>query len=271
MELTTENDLAGHAEAIRVLGKRMARDVVEIGRRLTICKDLAGHGNWKSWLEAEFGWSQQTATRFMDVHAMFAKFDKLSNLNSDNDMNIPLSGLYMLAKPNTPDEARDAVLDRAANGERLSFADVKKMIDDARKVDEAERKAADDEHKKKLAARDEELKQRLANLEKQVRAEYKGTLTQEDADDLVEKRTKALTRQLEETNAELEELRAKEEAKKGDERVLRHRRTSWVARADEAYRLANYDTLEGLVIDKAFRAAIEQAAETWAKVAKSLK
>jgi hypothetical protein len=38
--------LAEHADAIRALGKRVVHDVIEIGRRLTDCKKLCGHGNW---------------------------------------------------------------------------------------------------------------------------------------------------------------------------------------------------------------------------------
>src|SRR5262249_51951563 len=53
--------LIEHADAIRQLGKRVVSDVVEIGRRLTEAKEIAGHGNWLSWLEREFGWSPSTA------------------------------------------------------------------------------------------------------------------------------------------------------------------------------------------------------------------
>src|SRR5215831_14489190 len=45
--------LAGHADAIRSLGKRVVDDVTEIGQRLKECKSLAGHGNWLPWLDRE--------------------------------------------------------------------------------------------------------------------------------------------------------------------------------------------------------------------------
>jgi hypothetical protein len=47
------------AEAIRVLGKRVVRDVIEIGARL-----------WLPWLDREFGWTDKTAERFMRVHSL---------------------------------------------------------------------------------------------------------------------------------------------------------------------------------------------------------
>jgi len=31
-------------------------------------KAIAGHGNWYSWLEREFGWTDDTALNFMRVH-----------------------------------------------------------------------------------------------------------------------------------------------------------------------------------------------------------
>jgi hypothetical protein len=64
--------LAMHAEAIRVLGRRVIGDVIEIGRGLAISKGLCGHGRWLPWLEREFGWSDDSALRFMQV-AEFAK------------------------------------------------------------------------------------------------------------------------------------------------------------------------------------------------------
>ncbi len=59
-------ELAQHAEAIRALGRRALSDVVEIGERLAKAKQLIGHGHWLAWLKAEFGWTDETARRFMD-------------------------------------------------------------------------------------------------------------------------------------------------------------------------------------------------------------
>ena len=43
--------LAEHAAVIRALGKRVVGDIIEIGRRLTEAKRLAGHGGWLPWLD----------------------------------------------------------------------------------------------------------------------------------------------------------------------------------------------------------------------------
>jgi hypothetical protein len=120
--------LAEHAAEIRRLGRLTVENVVEIGRRLTECKKLVGHGNWLPWLEREFGWSERTARRFMQAHEFaLAKSDKLA------DLNIGISSLHLLAAPSTPKEAVDEVVERAQAGEPASsVAKVKRIIDTAR-------------------------------------------------------------------------------------------------------------------------------------------
>jgi hypothetical protein len=113
--------LAEHAEAIRYLGKRVIKDVIEIGRHLTEAKVIAGHGNWLPWLEREFGWTEMTATRFINVYEM-SKSNKLL------DFDLPVSGLYLLAAPSTPEEARDEIIERAKAGEPVSTGTIKETI-----------------------------------------------------------------------------------------------------------------------------------------------
>ncbi|SIN97307.1 Protein of unknown function [Bradyrhizobium erythrophlei] len=128
-EPTRETILAQNAQAIRALGKRAISDIIEIGRLLTEAKQIAGHGNWLPWLEREFGWTDKTAENFLNVHKLGAqtKFENIS------DLNLPVSGLYLLAAPSTPVEARAAVFACAQNGERLSVKDVRNQIDEERK------------------------------------------------------------------------------------------------------------------------------------------
>ncbi len=113
--------LADHAEAIRALGKQMIAGTIEIGRRLIEAKVICGHGNWLPWLDREFGWKENTARNFMRV-AELAKSAKFE------DLNVPVSGLYLLAAPSTPDSVRDDVLRRAAAGEAFSVAEIKREI-----------------------------------------------------------------------------------------------------------------------------------------------
>ena len=63
-------------------------------------------GGWLPWLEREFGWEETTALRFMCVHELAIKSGNLQ------DLELPVSGLYLLAAPSTPEEARAAVVER---------------------------------------------------------------------------------------------------------------------------------------------------------------
>jgi ParB-like chromosome segregation protein Spo0J len=118
--------LAEHAEAIRDAGKRPIADIIEIGRRLTECQKMLGHGHWLEWLNREFGWSDRTALNYMRVYDLSGKSETVA------DLTLPISGLYLLAAPSTPDAARDTIIGRAEAGEVLSVADVRRAIDQAR-------------------------------------------------------------------------------------------------------------------------------------------
>jgi hypothetical protein len=48
---TPEAALERHANAIKALGKRAAKDMIEIGYHLTQAKLLCGHGHWLRWLD----------------------------------------------------------------------------------------------------------------------------------------------------------------------------------------------------------------------------
>jgi hypothetical protein len=128
-----------HAEVIRHLGKRIITDVIEIGRRLVDCRDHhLEHGQWLPWLEKEFGWSRQTADRFIHVFEASGKLPKLSNLE------IPISAIYLLTAPNAPPEAYAEVAEQAETGEKVSVETVKQAIDKHRKPAKAGGTTVDD-------------------------------------------------------------------------------------------------------------------------------
>jgi DUF3102 family protein len=128
-----ERTLARHATEIRRLGKRAVSDVIEIGRLLVESKKLAGHGNWLPWLEKEFGWTDKTAENFMNVARFSAdKIETVSNLN------LPLSGLYLLAAPSTPEVAKQEAISRAEAGEPIPLNTVKEIVGRARQGDRPE-------------------------------------------------------------------------------------------------------------------------------------
>jgi hypothetical protein len=117
--------LAAHADAIRMLGKHTIHNIIEIGRHLTEARDDVGHGNWLFWLSREFGWSDHTARNFMQVYELALKSENISNLD------ISASALYRLARPSTPVEVREEVIERAKTGERITVAAVKEVVEQA--------------------------------------------------------------------------------------------------------------------------------------------
>jgi hypothetical protein len=88
------------------------------------------HGDWLPWLERELGWSDQQARRFIHVYELShqGKFNKLLNLD------VPISGLYLLAAPSTPEVARAEVIARAEAGEKLEHNTVKKIVLEKKKL-----------------------------------------------------------------------------------------------------------------------------------------
>jgi hypothetical protein len=110
------------AQKIRGLRQRACEDVIEIGRLLLKAKKQIGHGQWGRWLTNEFAWSQDTAERFINVAAVFGQ------TNSATLRNMDVSLLYELARPSTPQEARDAVLDLIKDETPPTLADARKII-----------------------------------------------------------------------------------------------------------------------------------------------
>jgi hypothetical protein len=115
--------LTEHVEVIRSLGKQTIANVIEIGRLLAECKKMVGHRNFGCWLDREFGWSERTAQRFLSVHELAGtKSDKLS------DLELPVSSLYLLAAPSTPEVVRNEIIARAESGEKITHKEVQKTI-----------------------------------------------------------------------------------------------------------------------------------------------
>jgi hypothetical protein len=115
--------LAEHAAAIRSLSKRIITDVIEIGARLAECRRiLKDEGRWRTWLEG-LRVSPQTAGRFIQLHELSGDVPNLEHLD------LPVSTLYLLATPSTPEAALVEVTERAEAGEVLPTAEVKQVIE----------------------------------------------------------------------------------------------------------------------------------------------
>jgi hypothetical protein len=132
IQLSLDVSLPERAQRIRDLVGVARTCIIEIGRELIAAKAQVGHGEWLPWLRDEFGWSEDTAHRYMRVGRAFqipqrAEFDGLT---------IEATALYALSAPDVPQEARDEAVTRAEYGEHVSKADAEAMI---AKAVEAER------------------------------------------------------------------------------------------------------------------------------------
>jgi hypothetical protein len=123
IEIGDDVILAEHARMIRLHGGRIISDVVEIGRRLVISKDICGHGNWLPWLEREFGWSDSTALKYMQSYRFVT--DKSISVT---DLKIGVKSLFALSAPSNPEAARDEVIERSEAGERMTPAQIKGIV-----------------------------------------------------------------------------------------------------------------------------------------------
>lgn len=106
---------------IKSLIRHTAQGIIDIGQKLIEVKQQLGHGNFMKWLKSEFNWSISTATRFMQVGERF-KFVNLVNLE------LAASALYLLAAPSTPPLAREEALERATQGEAVSYIKAKTIV-----------------------------------------------------------------------------------------------------------------------------------------------
>jgi flagellar biosynthesis GTPase FlhF len=278
-ELNKEEELARHAEAIRVLGKRIMHDIIEIGQRLEKAQILAGHGNWDDWLRKQLHWKSSTAAKYMKVSEMLCSCF-VSNLRHAGDskqtpnMDLSIDGLYLLTFKSTPDEVRDDVLDRASKGEQFTQAQIKKMIADAKAAEEKVREAAQVAHdkamKKQLTEKEEELKAKLAEKEKKIRAEYEDALTKEQVKETIEKKTKKLREDLKKAQEKIHDLENSDEDHEKGLRVVRY--NGLMQRALGATHLARQEIdLTEIDLDETLRTAVREAAAAWNELSTSLK
>ena len=105
------------ANRIRVLAQRTLKHVVAVGKELLRVKKELPHGQFSTWLRAEFDWTERTARRFMAVAQCFRNStDQMSVLQVDR------TAAYLLAAPSVPRQASEIALQRARNGERITLS-----------------------------------------------------------------------------------------------------------------------------------------------------
>lgn len=114
-------------DEIRSLVRQTARDIIDIGQKLTEVKQQLGHGKFRNWLKVEFKWGIWTAAKFMQVAERF------KGVNFTH-LNIATSALYLLAAPSTAEAVLQKALKRAEQGENMTHAKVKAIVKQDKKV-----------------------------------------------------------------------------------------------------------------------------------------
>jgi hypothetical protein len=97
------------ATAIHLHLHNMQERMIEIGDALLEVRGLLVHGQWLSWLKAEFDWSEDSARNYMNAAQRMRDIPNRSEYQQ--------RAIYLLAKRTTPEEARGAAAALAANGE----------------------------------------------------------------------------------------------------------------------------------------------------------
>jgi hypothetical protein len=99
--------------------------IIEIGKELLAVKEARERGQFGPWLEAEFGWGDRIAQKFMRV-AEKLKTEKFALLA------MQPSAVYLLTAPSAR-EALDKAVVKAKAGEEITHAAAKEIVAEVRK------------------------------------------------------------------------------------------------------------------------------------------
>lgn len=208
MPAETVMEIRVTAERIRDRMRRSVDDAIAIGLDLVSVKGKLPHGAFLPWIEAEFGMSDKTAQKMMNVAQVYGGKSELSS-------NLPLSVYYELAAPSTPEPVRQIVEQKVDAGESISVEEVKRLKRELADKDVATTRAAREAEKAKREAEAE--KARAADLLGQVNmlkenAEAVRIKAEQDAEAKVKTERDRLLEQVEQLKNDAERVRREAEA-----------------------------------------------------------
>lgn len=105
----------------KILVRQTAHGIIEIGKNLIEVKQAIGHGNWLPWLDSEFGWSRNTASRFIKIAESYP------NGASSHHLDFSKEALVILYQDNTPEEVRQEAIAMAEAGETQTAKEIKEL------------------------------------------------------------------------------------------------------------------------------------------------
>lgn len=157
-------EIIAAAERIRGSYGRAVQEMVQIGRDLIFIKEKLPHGGFLPYLASEFEMSDDTANNYMNMARSFteSQIPKISEFGA--------SVIQLIARRSTPETAKAELLDRADEGEKITVAMTKEVIErHKREIAEAEARgrqsAADDLEAEKARADAAEAEREEADRE----------------------------------------------------------------------------------------------------------
>lgn len=102
LDTDTRSFVEEKTKELHMLMKRSAEDIIKIGKNLIDVKSRLQHGQFKPWLQSEFGMNYDTALNFMQVANRFGSKNGIIPF-------LPLSVLYALASPSMPETVIEMV------------------------------------------------------------------------------------------------------------------------------------------------------------------
>ena len=130
----TDEEFLDQAEAeIRHCGRLGVSVIVAIGKKLVEVKERIGHGNYEDFVRRRLPFTSRTARNYVRAYELL-KSETIS------DFDLDAGSLYLLARPSTSDGVRVEALEKART-ERISEAEIQKLIADAKAMSAAKAKA----------------------------------------------------------------------------------------------------------------------------------
>ena len=135
-EFVNDEAILDEAEnKIRGYHRLVLKNVVAIGEALVDVKSRVRPGRYTEFVTYRLGWTERAAQRFVSVYQMFSKLPvtqsldgKTDNLSGLDDLHIPISAVYLVAQPSTPEEVRAQVLEMAARPSGVSLKETRRII-----------------------------------------------------------------------------------------------------------------------------------------------
>jgi len=148
----SEIDLKAEAERIRSLHLKGAMAFIEIGEILSRVRDTIPRGQCAAWIRREFQWSGRSVRVYIALYKAF--HDKRDLIK---DSMLPARTLRLLASK--PSADAEVILNRAASGEKISHAEVRKTLalSEEKSVNKKTFREQIKNLNEKLRAKDEEL------------------------------------------------------------------------------------------------------------------